>query len=418
MNLDKWQRDVLDCKGNLCLRSGRQVGKSTVISIKGGQFAMEHANKIILIIASVERQAQLLFEKVLSYIYNKNKNCIKKGRDKPTKHKIQLKNGSVVHCLPTGLSGYGIRGYTIDLLIADEAAFIPEEVWTAVSPMMATRYAGGARTVLLSTPHGREGYFCRCFSDETYTSFHVSSEDCPRISKEYLKHEKETMTKVQYAQEYLGEFIDELKQFFPDKLIRECMVEKRSNPVNRISGNYYLGVDVARMGEDESTFITLELNGDRFKQADIEVTRKTLTTETTMHIIQLDTKWNYQKIFIDDGGMGVGVFDQLLGTEGVRRKVVGINNARRSVERAKWKKQPRRKQLLKEDLYNNLLNLMEKGKITLINDNEEFLSLKSIQYEYTSEGNLRIYGKYSHITEGLIRAAWGIKSKGLNIYIY
>ena len=62
--------------------------------------------------------------------------------------------------LPTGESGYGIRGFTIDLLICDEAAFINEEVWQAVTPMLAVT---GGDIWLLSTPHGREGYYYRCF---------------------------------------------------------------------------------------------------------------------------------------------------------------------------------------------------------------------------------------------------------------
>ena len=151
MELDKWQKEVLATKGNLCLCSGRQVGKSTVIAIKAGEFAMNNPKKNIMIIASVERQALLLFEKVLSYIYEKDKNIIGRKKDKPTKHKLVLKNGSVIHCLPTGDSGYGIRGFTIDELYADEAHFINEDVWAAVTPMLATT---GGNINLLSTPFG------------------------------------------------------------------------------------------------------------------------------------------------------------------------------------------------------------------------------------------------------------------------
>jgi len=45
------------------------------------------------------------------------------------------------------------------------------------------------------------------------------------------------------------------------------------------------------------------------------------------------------------------------------------------------------------------------------------LSLESIQFDYSDEKNLRIFGKYSHITEALIRAAWCIKEKGLKLFI-
>ena len=47
---------------------------------------------------------------------------------------------------------------------------------------------------------------------------------------------------------------------------------------------------------------------------------------------------------------------------------------------------------MKEDLYNNLKNLMEKGQIELFDKAEIKQSLRSIQYENT-EGYLKIYGK-------------------------
>ena len=417
--LDDWQTKVLATDGNIVLRSGRQVGKSFIIAIKAAEYAATHPNKSIMVIASVERQALLLFEKILAYLHTHYKQMLKKGKHRPTKHKLTLTNNAVIHCLPTGLSGYGIRGFTVDLLIADEAAFIPEEVWTAVTPMLAiTR----GNIILLSTPFGRGGYFYRCFNDPTFTSFHISSEDCPRKNQDFLDQEKTRMTQLQYAQEYLGEFVDELRQFFPNHLIQSCMTLKRgdsttlsppSSPLFSSKYHKYLGVDVARMGKDDSVLFSLENRNGTLYQLDMEITRKTLLTETARMIINNDTKYNYRNIFIDDGGLGVGVFDILLQNPTTKRKVIPINNSSRSLDR----EGKRKKKLLKEDLYNHLLTLMEQGKIHLFDDNETALSLKSVQCEYTSSG-LKIFGNYTHITEALIRACWCLKSKSLNIYIY
>jgi hypothetical protein len=60
---------------------------------------------------------------------------------------------------------------------------------------------------------------------------------------------------------------------------------------------------------------------------------------------------------------------------------------------------------------------MESGKIKLFDLPEIKQSLRSIQYEIEG-GKLRIYGNYTHITEAIIRAAWCIKDKSLNIYYY
>ncbi len=431
IQLDKWQQQVLNTKGNICLRSGRQVGKSTVISIKVAEYALNHPNKTVMVIASVERQAQLLFEKILSYVYDKDKKQIRKAKDRktgqymrPTKSRLNLMNGSTIHCLPTGESGYGIRGFTIDLLVADEAAFIPEDVWTAVTPMLTiTR----GNIILLSTPHGREGFYYRCFQDEKYTAFHISSEDCPRKDQSFLDSEKEWMTKVQYAQEYLGEFIDELQQFFSEEVIRKAMIlEERDNFLE--NRKYYLGVDIARMGADETTFEVIDAtNKKALEHVEHYITTKTLTTDTTRLILSLDDKYKFKKIYIDSAGVGAGVLDQLLENKQTRRKVVPIENAFRSLERSKGVKKikskakfvpEKKKKALKEDLYTNLLRLMERGEVKLLSDPEIRLSLKSIQYEYTDNKKMLIHGNYSHIAEGLIRAAWCVKDKSLNIYIY
>ena len=61
MELDKWQKEVLETKGNICLRSGRQVGKSFIIGIKAAKYALENKNKLIMVIAFTEKQANLLF---------------------------------------------------------------------------------------------------------------------------------------------------------------------------------------------------------------------------------------------------------------------------------------------------------------------------------------------------------------------
>ena len=421
MDLDNWQKEVLATKGNLCLCSGRQVGKSTVISIDAGEYAVKNKNKTIMIIAAVERSALLLFEKVLSHIHNNYKSYIKKGKDKPTKHTLKLNNGSVIHCLPTGDSGYGIRGYTIDRLYADEAHFINEEVWQAVTPMLATT---GGDIILLSTPFGTSGYFYRCFHDKNFTSIHVNTEEVamtrlePQKTRmlEFLKEEKLRMTKLQYQQEYLGLFVGGIGRFFPDDLINSvCQLDERIEYFPQ--GDKFQGIDVARMGGDDSVLISVDrINREKLRMIDMEVTSDTYLTETTRLIIKKDQFLNHKKIYIDDGGMGVGVYDPLLENPQTKRKIIAINNAKRSLEQEKNKKSPRTKRLLKEDLYNNLKNLMENKNIALWDNPLLRQSLRSIQYENT-EGQLRIYGNYSHIVEALIRAAWCIKDKSLNIYV-
>lgn len=125
MELDDWQKEVLATAGDLHIRAGRQVGKSTIVSQKAVQEAIgfrRSKNKkelVIMVIAFTERQAYLLFEKILYTMEQKYPDKILRGKDRPTKHALKLKNGARILCLPTGMTGFGIMGYSIDLLIVD-----------------------------------------------------------------------------------------------------------------------------------------------------------------------------------------------------------------------------------------------------------------------------------------------------------
>lgn len=420
MELDDWQKEVLSTKGNIALRSGRQVGKSTVISVLAGDYAAKNSKKLILVIASVERQAFELFSKIYSYMQDTHPKLLKKGKHNQTKSKLELKNGSKILCLPTGLTGHGIRGYTVDLLIADEAAFIPRAVWDSVTPMIATRVKHGARMVLLSTPFGRDNYFYDCFEDDSFTTFHVSSEECDRIPKEFLKSERKRKSQVAYAQEYLGEFADGGMQWFTDELIRECQSLERL-PTRNTSRNYYLGTDIARMGDDHSTFEIMEEKDGTMYHREHIVTTKTLLNQTFDEIIELNRKWDFEKIFIDNEGVGVGVYDFLMVHDDTKTKTFGVKNSMMIKQGLEMK----RVKYQKEELYTNLLSLMRQGKVKLLDDPDIFFSLRSLQFDYTSDEQgksiLKIFSIHhndSDIAEGLTRSVFGEKYKDLNIQVY
>lgn len=425
LTLDPWQEEVLAYNGNIVVCSGRQTGKSTVVAMKAAEFVVQNPDKQVLIVSVTEDQARELLLKAQLYIDSTYPKQIKTNKSDTNKEKVTLKNNSIIRTKAVGQSGLGVRGFTIDMLIADEAAFMPEDVWPAVTPMLATT---GGDIVLLSTPHGRSGYFFQCFSnpDLGFKVFYVNSvenahnrpitETWPVWRKEkhiqFIESEKARMSVRQFAQEYLGQFVD-ADQFFPDEVIRKSMIQHRQEIVAADVRDFFLGVDVARLGNDKCTFEILERKDQLLIHRESIVWKKILLSEITNKIMNLDEFWKFRKIYIDDGGIGVGVFDNLYSHPLFKRRVVAINNAQRIYD-YNPNGQPKQKKLLKEDLYNNLLHLMETGKILILDDSEIWQSFKSIQFEYTNQkggATIRIYGDDSHIVEGLIRAAWCMKEK-------
>ena len=421
--LDEWQKEVLQAEGNLCICSGRQVGKSQIISIKVGEFIANHEGKSVLVVSITEDQAELMIQKILLYLHDNYPKLIGKGKKKPTKHIVKLTNGSEVKSKAVGQYGLGILGLTIDVLVPDEAAYMPEAIWAAATPMLLTT---GGQIWLLSTPNAQQGYFYEAYTNPAmgFKTFHVNSEDVAAARPEplrsimlsYLEREKARMTELQYSQQYLAQFLEELGQLFPDSLISSCQsLQRLISPAYGLSGSgsFFLGVDVARMGGDETTFEILEKRDELFFHRESIIHKFTLTTETIDKILELDKLYEFTTIYIDDGGLGVAVFDQLLKEEQTKRKVVAINNSKRALDND----EKRHRKLLKEDLYLNLLRMMERGQIKLLDDPEVFTSLKSIILEHNQKNNdVRIYGRYSHVAEGLIRAAWCVRNTHLNMY--
>ena len=442
IKLDKWQERVLERKGNIVLRTGRQVGKSTIVAKKAAKLAQEYENSNTLIIAAAQRQSSHLFEKVmmeLTFVHedklklaggwqdnpkasNRQNHYAKKQweqenglfLERPTKTEVKLNNGSRIYSLPAGKSGVFIRGLSLDFLIADEAAYIPEAVWVAVTPMMAVskKLRGLGWTILLSTPFGKGGYFFNAFYDDDFMQIHVSSESCPRIPKSFLMKEKKRMSKMEYAQEYLGEFIDDWNQFFPTKLIKERMKfigwdrERQYN----INYRYYAGVDIARYGEDETAIVIMEQKKEKCKIVKVIIYDNMKITETARALERLNKLYNFRSILVDSAGLGAGVLDLLQESLG-KSRVVGLDNSSKSID------DKRSKKILKEDLYSNALKMMELEEVELISELKLLKSLKSMQFEYNKEKNLRIFGNYSHISEAFVRVCWSKRQKKLKLFI-
>lgn len=425
--LDAWQEDILKEEGNILLCTGRQVGKTTIFAIKIAEYLMEHPRSRIIVVSLTEDQAKLIIVMTLDYLEKHYKSEIAKGKDKPVQGKITLKNKSYVLSRPVGQTGDSIRGFTGDVLVIDEAARMPELAFTAARPVLLTT---AGKIWMSSTPHGKQGFFWESFQNKNnrFRVFHINSEEVMEKreisgnwtehkraeSLKFLEEEKASMSQLQYGQEYLGLFLEELQQYFPDDVIAKSCVLRRPELIMR--ENNFIGVDIARMGGDESVFSVLNSTaGKKVHQVESVIKKKQFTTKTEEDILYLNELWNPIKIGIDagSGSLGVGIFDRLMANPKTKRKVVAMNNRTIIIDAKKGQSQ----RIFKEDMYDNLLSMMEKGEILLLSDDEIMASLKSIQWELAERGSVskvRIFGNYSHCAESIMRAAWLCKKEKIN----
>lgn len=434
IHLDDWQKDIIKAKGNILLCTGRQVGKTTTFAIKAAKRMLEVPETRIICVSLTEDQAQLMIVMVLSYLETHHKREIAKGKSKPTKNIVTTRNKSRIIARPVGNTGDAVRGFTGDVLIVDEASRMPELMWTAAKPTLLTT---GGELWFCSTPAGKQGYFYECFINKhkRFQVWHKSSEAVIRerpITESWseekraeairiLEEEKKDMSELQYGQEYLGLFLEELQQFFPDQLIEQCCTLSRPDHIQPYQ-TYIMGCDIARLGGDESTFEILqkpEHPDSPLIHVESIAKKGLLTTKNEDIIKELIRKWHLKKVGIDAGSgtLGVSIMDHLMEDRGIRHKVVAMNNRKVVLDREGKETQ----RIMKEEMYDNLRALMERKQIKLLNDSDVKLSLRSVQWELLTRSNektkMRVFGNYTHIAEGLIRAAYLGKQKNLNLWI-
>lgn len=199
---DPWQIEVLASdhpRKILCC--GRQTGKSTVGAVLALHRALTRPGSTVLIVAPGERQAKLLFSKA-KRLYEMAGHPLSAHSERRTG--LELRNGSVIEALPA--VERTTRGYSVDLLLVDEAAAVPDEDYFGILPaLIATQ----GEQVLLSTPRGKRGFFFELWhSDDDWQRMMVRSDEVERIRPEDLEVFKSAMPHEYYAQEFHCRFLD------------------------------------------------------------------------------------------------------------------------------------------------------------------------------------------------------------------
>jgi hypothetical protein len=212
---DPWQRDLLRSTAlRLLVLCARQSGKSTTAAALGLHTALFAAPALVLLLSPSLRQSQELFRAAMS-IYAALGAPIMSVQESALR--LELANGSRIIALP-GESDATIRGYAqVRLLVIDEAARVPDDLYRATRPMLAV---SGGRLVALSTPYGRQGWFHEEWTQgEGWARTRVTAEHCPRITAAFLKEERQHLGAMAYREEYECEFVETREQFLSDDAI-------------------------------------------------------------------------------------------------------------------------------------------------------------------------------------------------------
>jgi phage FluMu gp28-like protein len=292
----------------------RQTGKTTAIAVKVTHFAFTNSSTTTLIVSRGLRQSMIMFGVIENLVTSHP--MLRKSVVKSTRTLIQLRNGSQIIALPCGPDGASLRGYTADLAVMDEAAFMPEDVISGVIfPMLATT---NGSAIMLSTPWGRDHIFYRSFKNPDYWSQHVKAEECPRISKEFLEEQKRDIGELRYKMEYEAEFIEDENSFFSQDLIRECVDdynlidEDQLRAEGRTAGTYFLGADFGKRVDYSVVALLKEEEKERTRLVFLkQFPLGTPYTEIIAFIQRLSQKFDVAKGFVDQSAVGESLVEEI-----------------------------------------------------------------------------------------------------------
>ena len=403
-----YQKDFMDSDSSRkVFVAGRQVGKSRTASWMALHHAVTHPDSLVLVTADALRQSSELFSQLQTEINNSGLGDEQWGIERSTQTEIEFTHGSRIKVVPTGRNGNKIRGFTADLIIIDEAAFVEDSIFHEVIEPM-TLVSGGT-IVLSSTPYGASGYFYDKaqeaeLSDSSWEKTSVSSYDNPKIDEEDIEEMKKGKTRNQIKQEILGEFIPTGDQFFPNPLIKKTInddvergvvqypregVEKEVDSQARL----YLGADLGAEGADETIFSIIDEYGNVFsvEKHDFGV------FEARKRIEQLDRHYNFEQINIDRGGVGEGPVAELRNTIGSK-----VNSVYLSTQK-------------KQSVYQTMKAQMEGGQLHLPADEDIRLQLEKLGYKKTKSGNLSIHAKsgfHDDIPDAIALSVWALPETG------
>lgn len=154
---DSWQKNLCEIVADkekparVFVLASRQSGKSYCTALAAIFHALTVPNSTTLLLSPTLRQSSLLFRRVIQFY---------KAAGRPVKPisesalQLRLENGAWVQALPANETN--LRGISsVSLLVMDEFSRVPESLYFAVLPMLATM--PNSKLVALTTPAGKRG---------------------------------------------------------------------------------------------------------------------------------------------------------------------------------------------------------------------------------------------------------------------
>jgi len=208
-----YQKDMLrsmqDNRFNI-IATARQAGKSTVTCAFVLWYIIFHGEKTVALLANKGETAREILGRI-QLAYQHLPRWLQQGVKEWNKGSMELENNSRVIAAAT--SSDAIRGYSINLLFIDEAAFIEnwDTFFTSVYPTISS--GKESKIVLVSTPNGLNHFYAIWQNAQEnrngYAPIKVMWQDVPGRDEKWRQDTLSSMNfdNEKFEQEYCVEFL-------------------------------------------------------------------------------------------------------------------------------------------------------------------------------------------------------------------
>jgi len=375
-----YQAELLDYleredKAQAAPQAGRQVGKTIIAGVIGADHAVTHGQTDVLFAAPAQSTADEMFRECKHHFDNSPYPKEDFGVVKPNEQTWTFDNGTRIMSRTLGNVAQddhpGNRGMNPTCVIVDEAHYEKDRVYTEeIEEFFITHPQ--FEYCLFSTPRDKSGYFYeKVMLDDTFFSPRWKTEISPYAQDDYIERKREEFDADTFAQEFLGEFrASGGSTYFSRELIMPCVREDDINERAALNAeDTYLGVDVARAGDDRTVWIVMDRAGDVVR---IEAEDKSKMTGVVGRIKSLDDEYDFNLINIDENAVGGGVVD--FAEYDLGRKVEAVSFSNES----------------KQEMYQSLKKAFEDKVLSLPDNGRLIHELTSLEYDFTPTGKLKI----------------------------
>lgn len=367
----------------------RQRWKSDIAAITLIAALMSKDNWKFMIVSADSSAATMIVDKVLliaskfpkEFNYKKKENILEYI---PTNSRAYIK---------TPINPKWLVWLTLDWLIIDEAAEIPENIWQ--QKLKATITVKRWWVLFTSTPLTENDWFYQLFKmwqltewdigyQDNYISFHFTSYDSPYQDLEYLEQEKKTTTEVFYNQQYLAMPLQDAWEVFKNIIVNATWEFRDAEKWKR---RYLIWWDLAK-SLDYSWIVVIDRKDNNI--CHMERLNWDDYIDQINLILDLSEKYNQASIFMDSSTKWDPVLEFLRAEARKRKLPIYI----------KWIVWTA---LNKWPMVKDLMLAMEQNKIKYPKDEILLKEFEDYRVKVNSNWNLQ-YAAKKHSTDDMVSA--------------